>query len=103
MATPEVYDWRLVPRHIHEAPELAVLGVLAAALDMTFLVLNAAYPEIDEPPNLSNRWRPGAVSAYRVLMSAGDLRRVLATYRRVTEAQLSGTSPSSGGPDRIPF
>lgn len=103
MATPEVYDWRLAPRHIHEAPELAVLGVLAAALDMTFVVLNAAYPELHEPPTPSNRWRPGAVSAYRVLTSAGELRRVLASYRRVAEAQLLGTSPSSGGPDRIPF
>lgn len=86
------------PQLVH-APELAVLGVLEVALDVSVSALFAEHPTLVELGELSE---PASLQrARRVLASVHSLRRALQRYRTAVLAAMSAVRDEDD--DDLPF
>ena len=76
-------EWLPSPPEYERAPELAVLAILLAILDVTYLALLAANRDLldDERPYWSPL-SPTARPADAILRQIDRLRRAVATYQR---------------------
>ncbi len=70
------------PRELDNAPELAALVILEAALQMVIAAMRSAHPGLDDPerPYWLRCARPEAV-AHRIVTRAGALSRTVRHYR----------------------
>ena len=87
----------LSPPVLDRAPELAVLHLLAETLQTATLALIAVHPGLTcEPPP---SWRPPPPStrqADQIIRLAYQLENAIATYRRLTQAELAHAPPRGG-------
>jgi hypothetical protein len=89
---------RLLPKQVHQAPELLVLAHLDTALWTLDIALVAAHPELlDELAR--PRDRPSLKAARLLSDRAHALRRAIERYRRVLDAELAPPPDA----DELPF
>lgn len=90
----------ITPATLERAPHLAVLDVIAHALDTAAWALLADFPGLMDDPHPWRPEPPEQLAAQRLLRQMHAFERALIRYRR-TLARLHETStpPSTGGDD----
>jgi hypothetical protein len=105
-------DWDLWPARVADAPELAILANLDATLETAAIALEAANPELENPPEEGDlQPYSGPLHLARALLiSSNSLRQLLNAYRCVRtfipRARSSDASPAqtfSPKADDMPF
>ena len=100
-------DWPLVPPELWTHPQMAVLAVLDAALEVASCALYAEHRELDDTdrPDWIEPWPPSTGLAGSLLRHMDMLQRAIEEYREQCrdEARVAEIEARTGICDDIPF
>lgn len=91
----------LTPLDLTEHPELAVLEILASALDTAKFAIIAAHPELDDADPDTPPTDVEVLAAEHIIIAASAMKHVIASYRGAIRAapHWSRLSLHGGGDD----